>query len=107
MTDLSTLERLAQAATPRGTSLDETPMMPYTKADIAYGSADHRFIVACSPDVILALIETLRKFEKEFEERGYAFQDAQNKTLLENQRLVARVQALETVVEASKHFTQL
>src|SRR3990167_6040540 len=102
MTDLSTLERLAQAATPRGTSLDETPMMPYTKADIAYGSADHRFIAACSPDVILALIETLRKFEKEFEERGYAFQDAQNKTLLENKTLVARVRELEEAVKKAR-----
>lgn len=68
--DLSHLETLAKAATPRGTSLDETPIMPYSKADVAYASADHRFIAACSPDVLLALIARVRKLEKALELYG-------------------------------------
>ena len=60
---------------------------------------DAAFIAACSPDVILALVAKLREWEKEFEERGYAFQKAQNDTLLENRRLVERVRTMQTALE--------
>ena len=60
--DLASLEAKAQAATPRGNLLDETPMMlPYTNAGVSYGSADHQFIAACNPQTILALVARVRE----------------------------------------------
>lgn len=72
-TQLASLRRLAEQATP----------MTRREAD---------FYAACSPTTVLELLDTLAKWEKEIEERGYAFQKAQNATLLENKQLRATLE---------------
>ena len=111
MTDLAALTTLAQAATPgnwKQQVSNVTDRQGYMIAS-CYGAkhgseaskceANAAFIAACSPDTILGLVAKLREWEKEFEERGYAFQKAQNDTLLENRRLVERVRTMQTALE--------
>ena len=106
--NLATLTALAQAATP-GSRKQAAPQAMQWPAHSIYvdetgveiarvcNESDQAFIAACDPQTILALVAKLREWEKEFEERGYAFQKAQNDTLLENRRLVARVRELEAL----------